>query len=419
MSDASWSRALRRLFGLNEWKLVATILCVVVLTALIDTNHSYWFDPLNSSKLILRNSVMLGIFALGSAVVIISGGIDLSTGSMIAFSGSICAIFLMVLDPEGLQKSQLSGGAISLAVAGTLIIGLLVGSLHAWLITVIRLPPFIATLATLVGLRSLARILIENVSETVIGRRSTSFSISDPYFRAFGQEVIYPTIIFTVLAILTWIMLSRTVLGRHLMAMGGNEQAARLSGIQTDRLKWFAYCFSSVLASIAGILIIGNEAVADPQTQGQLAELNGIAAAVVGGCSLQGGVGTIPGVVLGCFFLRIVTDSVSKIVKGGASLYEGIVVGIVVVLAVAFSQVRAQGQQRKQFFPGALGWVAALVLALIAASLAGVFAGRWAGVGAGTTVFGLAVALKLHERASRNHEAPVRTGGNGGNRESS
>lgn len=405
MSDESWSRALRRLFGLNEWKLVATILFVVVLTALLDTNHSYWYDPAESAKLILRNSVMLGIFALGSAVVIISGGIDLSTGSMIAFSGSICAMLLMVLDPEGLQKSQLTGGTISLAVAGTLVAGLLVGSLHAWLITVVKLPPFIATLATLVGLRSLGRILIENVTGAIAGGRSTNINISDPFFRSFGQDVIYPTIIFVVLALLTWLLLSRTVLGRHLMAMGGNEQAARLSGIQTDRLKWFAYCFSSVLASIAGILVIGNEAIADPQTQGQLAELNGIAAAVVGGCSLQGGVGTIPGVVLGCFFLRIVTDSVSKIVKGGANLYEGIVVGIVVVLAVAFSQVRAQGQQRKQFFPGAIGWVAALVLALLAGALAAVFGGRWTGVAGAATVFVLAIAMKFYEQRSRGNDA--------------
>ncbi len=147
-------------------------------------------------------------------------------------------------------------------------------------------------------------------------------------------------------------------------------------------------------ASIAGVLLIGNEAMADPQTQGQMAELNAIAACVVGGCSLQGGVGTIPGVVLGCFFLRIVTDAVSKIIKRGANLYEGIVVGIVVVVAVAFSQVGRKGQQRKQFFPGAIGWVAASVLALLAGSLSAVFGGRWVSLGVGVGVFALALMLK-------------------------
>ena len=94
--------------------------------------------------------------------------------------------------------------------------------------------------------------------------------------------------------------MSRTVVGRHLHALGGNEQAARLSGIPTDRLKWLAYCLSAVLSSVAGILYISDSDAANPQTLGRGYELNAIAAAVVGGCSLQGGVGTIPGTVLGC-----------------------------------------------------------------------------------------------------------------------
>src|SRR5204863_6688681 len=136
------------------------------------------------------------------------------------------------------------------------------------------------------------------------------------------------------------VLLSRTVTGRHLYALGGNEEAARLSGIRTDRLKWFAYCFGSVTASIAGILYICDQSVADPQTLGRGYELNAIAAAVVGGCSLQGGIGTIPGTVLGCLFLRTVIDGIAKIIKTGADVYEGLIVGIVVVIAVAFIQLR-------------------------------------------------------------------------------
>ena len=98
--------------------------------------------------------------------------------------------------------------------------------------------------------------------------------------------------------------MSRTVTGRRLYALGGNETATRLSGIRTERLKWLAYCLSAMCSSIAGILYVGEQSVADPQSLGRGYELNAIAAAVVGGCSLQGGIGTIPGVMLGCLFLR-------------------------------------------------------------------------------------------------------------------
>jgi ribose/xylose/arabinose/galactoside ABC-type transport system permease subunit len=405
MTDLELTRGPRRLWSANETKLALTILLVVVLTALADNQHNYWHDPWTSAHQIARESVMLGIFALGSAVVIISGGIDLSTGSMIAFSASVCAIIMLLIDPEGVQQGGLSAMTIAIAAAGTLFVGFLVGSLHAWLITVIRLPPFVATLATLVGLRSLARILVENVTANFTERQNTQIFIFDDQFHNLGYLVRYPSLIFGVLAILTWLVLSRTVLGRHVFAVGGNEEAARLSGIHTDRVKWFAYCFSAITASIAGVLNAADVSMASPQTQGQLAELNGIAAAVVGGCSLQGGIGSIPGVVLGAFFLRTVTDSVSKIIKGSANLYEGIVVGIVVVVAVAFSQVGRPGQ-RKQFFPGVLGFVAAVVLGLLAAALAAVFGGRWAGVGFGAGVLLLSLGLKTVERIRSNRTAP-------------
>ncbi len=103
-------------------------------------------------------------------------------------------------------------------------------------------------------------------------------------------------------------MLSRTVVGRHVYALGGNEEAARLSGIRTERVKWLAYCIGAITASIAGILYIGDQTAAVPLNLGQGYELNAIAAAVVGGCSLPGGVGTIWGTVLGVLFLQVVID---------------------------------------------------------------------------------------------------------------
>ncbi len=249
--------------------------------------------------------------------------------------------------------ATLSVGVIAIAIAGALLTGLLIGSLHAWLITVVGLPPFIATLATLVGLRSLARAICGQVTLAMFGGESTQFQISDDRFRELWKNMAIPSGTFLILAGVIWLLLSRTVVGRHLYALGGNEQAARLSGIRTERVKWLAYTISALTASVAGILNIANVGVADPQTAGLGDELNAIAAAVVGGCSLQGGVGTIPGTILGVLFLRCVMDGIAKVIKSGADVYEGLIVGIVVVVAVAFSQLRAAGRQGKQFFPGA------------------------------------------------------------------
>ena len=198
---------------------------------------------------------------------------------------------------------------------------------------------------------------------------STQISIFDKSFRYLATSVWIPAVLFGLLALAIWVLMKHTVVGRHLYALGGNEQAARFSGIRTERLKWLAYCISALCASLAGILYIGDQAVAAPQTLGRGYELNAIAAAVVGGCSLQGGVGTVPGTVLGCLFLRSVIDGIAKMIKTGADVYEGLIVGIVVVVAVAFSQLREAGRQGKQFFPGPLGWVAIVTLGLLAATL--------------------------------------------------
>jgi ribose/xylose/arabinose/galactoside ABC-type transport system permease subunit len=224
-------------------------------------------------------------------------------------------------------------------VAASLAVGFCVGSLHAWLVTTIRLPPFIATLATLVGLRSLARALCEAATSTLTPTKSALVNVSDPFFRTIRENVWIPVSVFAVLAVVTWVLLTRTVLGRHIHALGSNEQAARLAGIRTDRVKWFAYCFAAMTASLAGVFYVANESVAAPVNQGRGHELNAIAAAVVGGCSLSGGVGTVPGTILGTVFLRVVIDAVSKIIKTGADVYEGLIVGVVVVLAVALGQL--------------------------------------------------------------------------------
>jgi ribose/xylose/arabinose/galactoside ABC-type transport system permease subunit len=383
----------------TEWGLLLAIGGVIALTAWLDRSHNYLNDPWTNAENILRQTTLLGIFALGSAVVIISGGIDLSCGSMIAFSGTICASLLLWLAPERMQSTTepLGIGVIALAISGALVAGLLVGSLHAWLINVIGLPPFIATLASLVGLRSLGRALIPQVTRATLGRESNQIQLFDEQFRYLANSVWIPTVVFLFMALAIWFLLARTVMGRHLYALGGNEQAARLSGIRTDRLKWLAYCIGALCSSVAGIFYIAEQATADPQALGVGYELNSIAAAVVGGCSLQGGIGTIPGTVLGALFLRTVIHGVGTVIKTGADNYEGAIVGILVVVAVAISQLRTTTGQTKKFFAGALGAVVIATLTLVSAMLAGFLVGRNAALGTGATVAALLVLFKWFE----------------------
>ena len=381
-----------------EWALVLAIILAVALTAIVDTNHSYWFQPSASLRDIARNTALLVIFALGATVVIIAGGIDLSSGSMIALSGTVCAATMLLISPAAMIGFKPAGPvAVILGCTAALASGFLVGTLHAWLITAIRLPPFIATLATLVGLRSLARALAESATAALTPSKNTLINVADPFFKAIRDNVWIPVAVFAVLSVLTWLLLTRTVLGRHLYALGGNEEAARLAGIKTENVKWFAYCFGAMTAALAGLFYVANESAASPSNQARGHELNAIAAAVVGGCSLAGGAGSVPGTVLGTIFMRVVIDAISKIIKTGADVYEGIIVGVVVVIAVTFAQLGQMARGGRQLFPGALGLCIIPALALLAGGVVAMTAGSRAGIAAGMAALLMLGGLRAWE----------------------
>lgn len=354
----------------HEASLTLAIVVVLLLTTWLDASHNYWKQPKESAVNLTRTTTRLGLIALGAAVVIIAGGIDLSTGSVMALSGTMCAAILLWLEPEAMLKNQpLSLTAMTLALAGALLTGFLVGSLHAWLMTAVGLPPFVATLGTLVGLRSLARAICEGVTAEYLGGASTQIRVSDLQFRYLATSVWIPVVLLAVISAALWLMLSKTVTGRHLYALGGNEQAARLSGIDTDRLKWLAYVISAMLSSLAGVLMVCEVSTAQPETLARGYELNAIAAAVVGGCSLQGGIGTVPGTLLGAVFLRVVIDGVANVIKTGADVYEGLIVGVLVVIAVTLTKSSELAGVPRRLLKGALGWVTVFNLTLIMAAL--------------------------------------------------
>jgi ribose/xylose/arabinose/galactoside ABC-type transport system permease subunit len=389
----------------TELSLLIAVLAVVLLTMWLDDKHAYFYKPGYNAQEILRQTALLGILALGASVVIISGGIDLSSGSVIAFSGTICAGLIYVLSPVDARGSPLTRDLplwiLGTSFAGTLLVAFLIGSLHAWLISVVRLPPFVATLASLVGLRSLARVLMQDVTRAVAGTPSTQIYVYDARFGMLGKEWWVPLVIFVVLAAATWLLLSKTIVGRHLYALGGNETAARLSGIRTERLKWLAYCLSSLTAAVAGILYTSFVGVANPASIGIGYELNAIAASVVGGCSLTGGIGTIPGIALGALFLRVVIDSVAKTVKTQPDEFQGLIVGVLVVLAVTLNEFRGQRTLRRKFFADGLGIVTWINLTLLSGVLASVIVSSqklMIGIASAVTVGLLLGAMMFWER---------------------
>ncbi len=324
---------LRRLVRVPEFGLVVGILVTLGVIYSIDSSGRF-FSPFTRQAL-LHQIALYGVLAVGVAVVIIAGGIDLSIGSVVALSSVVCAKLLTTWLRGGTPTSEPPNGAIiALGIGLTLLMGLGVGLLHAGMINIFRLPPFIATLATMAGLRSLASLLSQN----------RTINVNYDSFRFLGNNAWWTLGIFVVVALAINLMMSWTVLGRHLYALGGNETAARLSGLPTRRLKAVAYGLSGMLAALGGVLFAGRSGQADPKL-GIAYELTAITGAVVGGCSLSGGVGSIRGTVLGLVLIEIIIKATGLLSeKFDSSQIEGLVMGTVVVLAVAFNQrVRGKG----------------------------------------------------------------------------
>ncbi len=318
---------LLRFFKAPEWALVAGILFVLAVIYFLDHDRAFFRDV--NIRSLLHRVALFGVLAVGAAVVIIAGGIDLSTGAVVALSSVVSAKLLTEwLRTGGSNAPAPSVAIVALAIGLTLLMGLTIGLVHALMINGLRLPPFIATLATMAGLRSVATVLSQN----------RTINVSFEAYRVLGKEAWVTLSIFACVAVFMSILMGWTVLGRHLFALGGNETAARLSGLRTNRLKAVAYGLAGTLSALGGILFTGYSGQADSRL-GTTYELTAITAAVVGGCSLSGGLGSIRGTVLGLLLTQIVLKGTGILVKGiDSTQIEGLVLGSVVLLAVAFNQ---------------------------------------------------------------------------------
>jgi ribose transport system permease protein len=306
-----------------RWKLMKkelTMLGVMLaLAALTAALNPVFLNPDN-----LRNTVrhisLISLFALGEAVVIIAGGIDLSIGSIICVSAVTTSYLTMY-----------SGFGIVEAVAAALALSLLIGYAQGLIITRLGLQPFVVTLASM--------LLLRGAAEVMTGGTDIGFQGKYPGFRFLGEGIglgMPMPFWFALIAIaIVAFLMHRTILGRYAYAIGSNPEAARLSGVPVQRIRLVTFVTSAGLSGVAGVLYVAYLPSATPSL-GSAYELHAVAAAVLGGCSLLGGRGSVFGVLIGAGIMQITFNAVNLI---GKSLWQNVVAGGVILAAVVVDRI--------------------------------------------------------------------------------
>lgn len=303
------------------------VLCTV--TSIMNPKFLSPVNLVNTANLV----GLYGVFSLGLGLVIITGGIDLSVGSMCALTGIILTM--------GVTEWHWSWPVAMLAVLG---ISALLGCAHGLLITRAKLQPFIVTLCGLLIYRGAARFIAGDSTRGFSGAEGIEPLRNLASGKLFGIPA--PFLILVVLAVIMWFVLHRSIYGRYLLAVGRNEQAARFSGINTQWVTASAYIIASVLTGVSGILIAFYTNSVGPSNHGNFYELYGIAAAVLGGCSLRGGEGSVIGIVIGTALLLVLQNLVN-LLGIDSSLNFAVMGGVVLlgVLADQFFKNRNQGKR--------------------------------------------------------------------------
>ena len=308
--------------------LLTGLVVAICALQIASTGRVIFFDFGNISNLAQRIGI-LGIYAIGAGIVILSGGIDLSIGSVIGFTGVVMA---MAVAQWGLSPWVVSIGVLFFCV--------LLGLWHGFLVGRFNLQPFIATLCSLLLLRGLARGISGGASQSV------------PNFAFLGNgSFLYIPVPFWLLigiALIVSFFMNFTVYGRYLYAIGRNVEAVRYSGIKVDHMRTAAYVTCSVLAGIAGIVSVSYTGEVQPANAGLMFEMWAIAAAVLGGCSLRGGEGSVLGIIIGAALIKVMYNGINLL--GINTEWEWAVIGVVIlggVIADATVKQRAAKRAAK------------------------------------------------------------------------
>ena len=317
-------------FTSREAGMVVALLALCALILLSGERARGTFLSSENQRNLWRQVALLGIFAIGETFVIVTAGIDLSVGSVIAFTGVLAALCMSSPQTNGVNGPGLSA---PIAVLAALAAALGVGAVHGLLVGWLNLPPFVATLGTMGALRSAARVITGAIPISVTNASFIFLGNGKPW------GIPAPFLIMGAAAVVSIVMMHATTWGRYIYAVGANEEAVRLSGVGVRRVKMLAYMGGSLLAGVAGVVHAAYNFQGDP-AGGVAYELNAIAAAVIGGCSLAGGQGSVIGTLIGANIFCVVLNGLPLIIAVNASLWEGIVVGTVVIGAVTFNVLR-------------------------------------------------------------------------------
>jgi ribose transport system permease protein len=293
------------------------------------------FLSLGNGMTVALQVTSIAYLGIGATCVIITGGIDLSVGAVLALSGVVAALLVK------------AGMPVWAGMSAGLLVGALCGAINGLCVTWLKLPPFIATLGMMLVARGVA---LQITDAKAIGGLGEGFAelgngslwrivkVGDDGFPdVLFPGIPYPVLLMIVLAIAVAVLLNRTRLGRHLYAVGSNAEAARLSGVDVRGVTLFAYVLSGVLAGLTGCVLMSRLVTAQP-SEGLMYELDAIAAAVIGGTSLSGGAGSISGTLIGAFVIGILRNGLNM---GGVSAFvQQIIIGLVILLTVWIDQMR-------------------------------------------------------------------------------
>lgn len=294
--------------------ILAIIVAVAVFSSISDS-----FLTSNNLSLMLQQSVVVGIMAVGQTLIILTAGIDLSVGS-IAVMGTI--VMAQTVGPNG----------PIVALIATLIFCAVAGAINGLLVTVLRLPPFIVTLGIFTVIQAATR----------LAAGSQTFQVDAGVLTALGNQVTiagfvttYGVLVMFAVYAFVWYALTQTAWGRHVLAVGGNPDAARLTGIKTQRVLFSVYLIAGIICAIAAWAALGRIPNADPNAY-QNANLETITAVVIGGTSLFGGRGSVVGTLLGMLLVAVLRNGLTQ--ANVDNLYQNIATGILVIVAVAVDQ---------------------------------------------------------------------------------
>ena len=307
------------------------VLIVLLIFFSITANN---FLSVNTLLLIGKHVALYGIIAIGMTYVIITGGIDLSVGAVVGLAGMVAGGLLqkgLTLEFAGVTIYF----SVPLVVIITIIVGALIGVINGIIITKFNVAPFIATLGTMYICRGFANLHSNGATYSDLkgyeglGNQGWTFFGST----LFGIPV--GLIILAIMAVIFAFILKKTVFGWHVFSIGGNEKAAKLSGVKVDKVKILVYMISGICAAVVGIIACSQLAAAHPAT-GESWEMNAIAAAVLGGTSMAGGIGTIGGTIVGAFVIGVITDGM--VMCGVSEFWQMVIKGLVIIVAVVIDQ---------------------------------------------------------------------------------